>query len=93
MDVTLDGKEIEEALVQYVGGLGIDISNKEIDISMTAGRKENGYTAVISIGQSTKTTTVPVGAITRNTVSAAEVEAEIESDINDESESPTSLFN
>ena len=49
MRITLEHTEIESALVAYIGSQGINIEGKDIDVSMTAGRGNNGYTASISI--------------------------------------------
>ena len=49
MQIQLKQSEIITALKQYIIGQGISLSGKAVDISFTAGRKEAGITADISI--------------------------------------------
>lgn len=49
MRITLNENEIKEALVRYVAGQGVDVSGRNVEVSMTAGRGANGYTADIDI--------------------------------------------
>lgn len=49
MKVMLNDAEIKIALVNYVVGQGIDISGKDVNVDMTAGRGENGFSANIDI--------------------------------------------
>lgn len=49
MQIQLKQSEIIAALKQYITGQGISLSGKSVDISFTAGRKEAGITADISI--------------------------------------------
>lgn len=49
MQIQLKQTEIIAALKQYISGQGISLSGKSVDISFTAGRKEAGITADISI--------------------------------------------
>lgn len=49
MQIQLKQTEIIAALKQYITGQGISLSGKSVDISFTAGRKEAGITADISI--------------------------------------------
>ena len=51
MDIQLKQSEIIEALKQYISNQGINTANKELSISFTAGRKEAGFTADISISE------------------------------------------
>lgn len=53
MRITLNENEIKEALVRYVAGQGVDISGRNVEVSMTAGRGANGYTADIDITDAT----------------------------------------
>lgn len=52
MRITVNQDNIEEALVEWISGQGLDIEGKTIEISMTAGRGKNGYSAEISINGS-----------------------------------------
>lgn len=49
MQIQLKQTEIIAALKQYIIGQGISLNGKAVDISFTAGRKESGITADISI--------------------------------------------
>lgn len=49
MDIQLKQKEITEALKQFIVSQGISLTGKSVSISFTAGRKESGITAEISI--------------------------------------------
>jgi len=49
MQIQLKQTEIIAALKQYITTQGISLSGKSVDISFTAGRKESGITADISI--------------------------------------------
>lgn len=49
MQIQLKQTEIIAALKQYIAGQGISLNGKSVDISFTAGRKEAGITADISI--------------------------------------------
>jgi hypothetical protein len=49
MIINLKQYEIEAALKAYVVAQGINLSQKSINISFTAGRKESGITAEVTI--------------------------------------------
>lgn len=49
MDIQLKEREITEAIKNYVALQGININGKTITVSYTAGRKESGISAEISI--------------------------------------------
>jgi hypothetical protein len=49
MKMTLNYEEINEAIVNWVAKQGIDLTGKETEIEFTAGRKENGNSAIIDI--------------------------------------------
>lgn len=49
MDITLNQKEIETAIKEFIGNEGINISNKLVEISLTAGRSPNGHSASVTI--------------------------------------------
>ena len=48
MKFILEQHEIKQALTEYITNQGIDISGQDTDISILAGRGENGYSATIS---------------------------------------------
>lgn len=49
MIINLKQNEIEQALRAYVAAQGISLSGKELTIAFTAGRRESGISAEISI--------------------------------------------
>lgn len=49
MQIQLKQSEITDALKQYISLKGIDLADKVVDISFTAGRKEGGLSAEITI--------------------------------------------
>lgn len=49
MQINLKQSEIEVALKNYIAHQGISLSGKDVSISFTAGRKEAGISADISI--------------------------------------------
>lgn len=55
MQITIDDKEIKEAIYDFVGKQGITITNKKLSIAMVAGRGPNGYSATVSINDASHT--------------------------------------
>ena len=49
MQIILKQKDIEQALALYLRDQGINLTNKNLSVSWTAGRKESGITAEIDI--------------------------------------------
>lgn len=49
MQINLKQREIEAALKMYLHGQGINLKDKRITIDFTAGRKDSGLSAEISI--------------------------------------------
>lgn len=49
MTITLNQAAIETALVDYITKMGINTQGKTTEVSLTAGRKENGYSADVTI--------------------------------------------
>jgi len=51
LTILLDQNAIEEALTNYIGEttLGVDLSQKEVSIKLTAGRGGNGFRAEVLI--------------------------------------------
>lgn len=54
MIVTLNDTEIKEALVGYTANQGIDLDNKNAEVSLIAGRGPNGMSAEIKISSATQ---------------------------------------
>lgn len=52
MNINLKQNEIESAIKGYVLSQGISLNNKEVSISFTAGRKNSGISAEITIEDS-----------------------------------------
>ena len=53
LTILLDQAAIEEALTNYIGEttLGVDLTQKEVSIKLTAGRGGNGLRAEVSIDE------------------------------------------
>lgn len=49
MQITLDSSEIKQAIVSFVRDQGIDLTNTDVEVGMTAGRGANGTTATVDI--------------------------------------------
>jgi len=49
MNITLNDDEIKDGLVAYIATQGIDLNQKHIEVSLTAGRGPNGYSADVMI--------------------------------------------
>lgn len=54
MQIQLRQTEIVEALKQYITKQGINLAGKTVEIGFTAGRKETGISADISIDEGTQ---------------------------------------
>lgn len=53
MQIILDQKEIQEALIVYIGQQGINLANTNTQVSFFAGRGEQGHKATIEITPAT----------------------------------------
>jgi len=63
MQIILKQKDIEQALALYLRNQGINLINKNLSVSWTAGRKESGITAEIDIEEipgSDKNNSIPI---------------------------------
>lgn len=51
MEITLKQVEIQQAIKDYIGntGLGIDLTGRDVQIDLKAGRGANGHYAVVEI--------------------------------------------
>ena len=49
MKIHLDERELKIAIKEYIGNQGIDLSQREISISLTAGRGDRGHYADIEL--------------------------------------------
>lgn len=49
MQIQIKQNEIEKAIIQFLTEAGINTTDKQIDISFTAGRKNSGLTADVEI--------------------------------------------
>ncbi len=88
MKIHLDIKEIETALVAYVANQGINITHKEIEVDVVAGRGANGHSATIDITPEVET------KVTLESVPKAEVVKEATPEVsNEEPADNSSLFN
>lgn len=90
MQITLDSSEIKQAIVSFVRDQGIDLTNTDVEVGMTAGRGVNGTTATVDIIPKRSTgatgvkttfhnvTNLTPGQTPRGTVSIASVDTEEE---------------
>lgn len=65
MQIIIKQSEIEVAVKNYIAGLGINLTGKDVEVSFTAGRKEDGLSASLDIVDSgaTSTPVVPLKAV------------------------------
>lgn len=49
MRITLNQNEIEQALRNYVASQGIELRDKQVEVTLTAGRGANGFYAELNI--------------------------------------------
>jgi len=75
MKIHLDETELKTAITQYIDNEGLDLSQKDLDIQLTAGRGANGHYADVII--------VPKGTLIEK--------AELPLDDNEEEETPFDL--
>ena len=72
MQITLKQKEIKAALHMYLAAIGVALAGKAVEITFTAGRKEAGLSADVSIEEGGTTpeaaATLEVPAATTTTV-------------------------
>ena len=60
MEIHLKQREIETALKMYISKQGIDLTGKSVVIAFTAGRKDSGLSADVSIEETPVSFDVPV---------------------------------
>lgn len=101
MQITLDSSEIKQAIVSFVMNQGIDLTNTDVEVGMTAGRGVNGTTATVDIIPKRKATDAtgvkntfhnvtnlaPVQT-PRGPVSIASADAEEEEELDEETTDP-----
>jgi len=58
MKIILEGADITKAMVAYISGMGVDLTDKEVTTSIFAGRSANGNTITLDI-QPTKEVVTP----------------------------------
>ena len=59
MNISLNSVEIDKAITAYVGSLGVNLTDKQVTITMFAGRKDNGFKADVEITEATNTVYIP----------------------------------
>jgi len=97
MQITLKQREIEAALRLYVTNNGINLNGKTVEIGFTAGRKEGGLIADISIEDTNQADEAPVKPVVIAPAEPSAPEAAVatpaQQDSNPEGENKiTSLF-
>ena len=60
MQIIIKQSEIEVAVKNYIAGLGINLAGKDVEVSFTAGRKEDGLSASLDIVDATLGTVVSI---------------------------------
>ena len=60
MKIELNDSEIKAAVAVYVATQGVNTEGKEVNVTLRAGRGENGYSAEIEVAASDVTTNTPV---------------------------------
>ena len=58
MRIILTENDIKKALIAYTSTLGLDLSNHQVDIELTAGRGANGHSATVIIDEADDTKNV-----------------------------------
>jgi hypothetical protein len=99
MQITLDSSEIKQAIVSFVSDQGIDLTNTDVEVGMTAGRGVNGTTATVDIIPKSKPTGTGVKNTYHNvanlvsvaTKAEAKLEEEEEEDLDEEITDPLDL--
>jgi hypothetical protein len=76
MDIKLNQAEIIEAIEQYVGKQGISLANKHLGVVFTAGRKESGLSADLTITDAEIPGFTSAAPVAIATASVATVETE-----------------
>jgi len=87
MQIQLKQQEIKAAITQYIASQGINLTNKDVAIGFTAGRKESGMSAEVMIedtfahisedDESTEATLPAIKLVSNNSEPAADTEEEI----------------
>ena len=77
MQIIIKQSEIEVAVKNYIAGLGINLAGKDVEVSFTAGRKEDGLSASLDIVDtgSVSTPAVPLKAVLEAAAPAAVAQA------------------
>lgn len=88
LTITVDADAIKEALVAYVAAQGLSLEGKDVDVSITAGRGPNGFSANIDI----TTPTVQIHSATQYTPVEVHV-AEEEEAVDQVAEEPSDETN
>lgn len=71
MQIKLNQKEIEQALIAYISNQGVSTSGKTIVVDMIAGRGENGISATIDITNEPTKTSGPIARGVESVTEAA----------------------
>lgn len=66
MNITLQSNDIQKAISNYVSGMGIALTGKDLKVTFKVGRKGSGTTAAVSINDAGATTVANVAAAAGN---------------------------
>jgi len=95
MQITLDSSEIKQAIVSFVSDQGIDLTNTDVEVGMTAGRGVNGTTATVDIIPKSKPTGTGVKNTYHNVANlvsiATKAESKLEEELDEEIIDPADL--
>ena len=80
--LNLDGDDLNQAILTYITECGIDLDNKDINITMTAGRKGNGHKAEVTITAArTAREKVSVASISHSEVTTTDAPEEFDTSL------------
>jgi hypothetical protein len=88
LSITVDAEAIRDALVAYVAAQGLSLKGKDVDVSITAGRGSNGFSANIDIS----TPTAQIQSTAQDTYVEDTVEEEEQVTVEEPSDD-TNIFN
>jgi len=83
MQITLNQKEIETAIINFVGSQGISITGKHVDVTLVAGRGPSGMSASIDISNDDPTPVNNPESVKRKKKEPKEVQEEVPFDDDD----------
>lgn len=77
MQIIIKQSEIEVAVKNYIAELGINLTGKDVEVSFTAGRKEDGLSASLDIVDATMGTTTSTAVLGSLNEFTSKIEAQV----------------